>query len=240
MAVHAVDKTKFRTCQEQGFCRDNLRSSNTSDWIYIPGSLSPHSTDQSGAFKGQLGHSHDAETGMANFYLYIYENSSSIRLWIEDKENSPTERYSLPIGEIIQPMLIMPMNLLTLVQEESVTKISWMELEVSFCLILNHYPFFITFTQNSIPILIINKNSRLIFEQNGDRNHGNEGFLSVGFDIDFPQSTNLYGIPEHAAHFSLPATVRKEPHGMEEYISDPYRLFNLDVFEYELDSTMAL
>ncbi len=41
---------------------------------------------------------------------------------------------------------------------------------------------------------------------------------------------NVYGIPQHADTFSL-----KDTSG-----SDPYRLYNLDVFEYELWNPMAL
>ncbi|XP_048486007.1 neutral alpha-glucosidase AB [Plutella xylostella] len=56
---------------------------------------------------------------------------------------------------------------------------------------------------------------------------GNE---AVSLDVTFPQADNLYGIPEHTDKFALRSTVN----------SEPYRLFNLDVFEYELDSTMAI
>jgi alpha 1,3-glucosidase len=40
----------------------------------------------------------------------------------------------------------------------------------------------------------------------------------------------VYGIPQHADTFSLKDTTS----------TDPYRLYNLDVFEYELWNPMAL
>lgn len=58
------------------------------------------------------------------------------------------------------------------------------------------------------------------------------GPMSVGMDIYFPQSDYLYGIPEHADNFQLRDT---RPN-----IGDPYRLYNVDIFEYEIDSPMAL
>jgi alpha 1,3-glucosidase len=61
------------------------------------------------------------------------------------------------------------------------------------------------------------------------------GASSIGFDISFPGSKNVYGIPEHTTSFSLKAT-----RGPGASYSDPYRLYNLDVFEYILDSPMAL
>ncbi|KAI8826243.1 glycosyl hydrolases family 31-domain-containing protein [Fimicolochytrium jonesii] len=61
------------------------------------------------------------------------------------------------------------------------------------------------------------------------------GPASMGFDISFPGSSNVYGLPEHAANFSLLPT-----RGKGKVYDDPYRLYNLDVAEYILDSPMAL
>ena len=52
-------------------------------------------------------------------------------------------------------------------------------------------------------------------------------------DISFPGSNHVFGIPEHATDFVL-----KDTDGSQ--YDEPYRLFNLDVFEYELDVPMAL
>jgi alpha 1,3-glucosidase len=54
-------------------------------------------------------------------------------------------------------------------------------------------------------------------------------------DISFPRSSHVFGLPEHASSLELKATLGEGAH-----YSDPYRLYNLDVFEYELDETMAL
>jgi len=57
---------------------------------------------------------------------------------------------------------------------------------------------------------------------------------SIGFDITFPGFKNVYGIPQHTSPLSLKTT--KNGDGYDE----PYRLYNLDVFEYILDSPMAI
>lgn len=62
------------------------------------------------------------------------------------------------------------------------------------------------------------------------------GPTSVALDISLPHAAHVYGIPEHAAHFALPATRGAGAAAG----SDPYRLYNLDVFEYELENPMAL
>ncbi|XP_065564085.1 neutral alpha-glucosidase AB-like isoform X1 [Artemia franciscana] len=56
------------------------------------------------------------------------------------------------------------------------------------------------------------------------------GPSSFGVDLSFPGSNHVYGIPEHADSLALRDTLN----------GDPYRLYNLDVFEYELWSPMAL
>jgi alpha 1,3-glucosidase len=58
---------------------------------------------------------------------------------------------------------------------------------------------------------------------------------SVALDVTFPGYSHVFGIPEHADSLSL-----KETRGGEGNHADPYRLFNSDVFEYELKSPMTL
>ena len=61
------------------------------------------------------------------------------------------------------------------------------------------------------------------------------GPMSVGTDISFLGASEVYGIPEHATKMALKST--RGGHGA---YSEPFRLYNLDVFEYELDNSMAL
>ncbi|EKG19090.1 Glycoside hydrolase family 31 [Macrophomina phaseolina MS6] len=58
---------------------------------------------------------------------------------------------------------------------------------------------------------------------------------AVALDITFPDYAHVYGIPEHASSLSL-----KETRGGDGAYSEPYRLYNADVFEYEMDSPMTL
>ncbi|KAF2743555.1 glycoside hydrolase family 31 protein [Sporormia fimetaria CBS 119925] len=58
---------------------------------------------------------------------------------------------------------------------------------------------------------------------------------SVAMDITFPGYEHVFGIPEHATRLSLKTT-----RGGDGNYNEPYRLYNSDVFEYELDSPMTL
>ncbi|WPH03709.1 Hypothetical protein R9X50_00659200 [Acrodontium crateriforme] len=62
-----------------------------------------------------------------------------------------------------------------------------------------------------------------------------KGPEAVALDISFPGYQHVYGLAEHATPLSL-----KETRGGEGKYTDPYRLYNGDVFEYEMDSPMTL
>lgn len=70
------------------------------------------------------------------------------------------------------------------------------------------------------------------WEENFKGHHDSKpyGPEAIALDFSFPQASILFGIPEHADTFALKQTIGNEP----------YRLYNLDVFEYELDNGMAL
>ncbi|KAJ3012456.1 hypothetical protein HKX48_006277 [Thoreauomyces humboldtii] len=70
---------------------------------------------------------------------------------------------------------------------------------------------------------------------NGKVDSKPHGPASIGFDVSFVGSSNVYGIPQHAASYSLKST-----RGPTKAYEEPYRLYNLDVFEYVMDSPMAL
>ena len=63
------------------------------------------------------------------------------------------------------------------------------------------------------------------------------GPTALGFDVTFPRAAHVYGIPEHATSHSLKPT---DGSSTNKEFDQPYRLYNLDVFEYELDNPMSL
>ncbi|MBW0472288.1 hypothetical protein O181_012003 [Austropuccinia psidii MF-1] len=67
-----------------------------------------------------------------------------------------------------------------------------------------------------------------------------KGPESLALDITFPGYSHVYGIPEHASPLSLKTTRASPDAKATDAYTDPYRLWNLDVFEYEHDSEMAL
>ncbi|EFQ91733.1 hypothetical protein CFE70_006353 [Pyrenophora teres f. teres 0-1] len=62
-----------------------------------------------------------------------------------------------------------------------------------------------------------------------------KGPEAIAMDISFPGYAHVFGIPEHATRLSLKTT-----RGGDDAYTEPYRLFNADVFEYLIDSPMTL
>jgi mannosyl-oligosaccharide alpha-1,3-glucosidase len=62
-----------------------------------------------------------------------------------------------------------------------------------------------------------------------------KGPESVAMDITFPEASHVFGLAEHTGPLSL-----KETRGGDGNYDQPYRMYNSDVFEYELDSPMTL
>ncbi|GHJ85091.1 hypothetical protein NliqN6_1493 [Naganishia liquefaciens] len=60
-----------------------------------------------------------------------------------------------------------------------------------------------------------------------------KGPEAFSVDISFPGVEHIFGLAEHASPLSLPSTDGGR-------YTEPYRLWNVDIFEYEHDSTMAL
>ncbi|KAJ7033377.1 glycoside hydrolase family 31 protein [Mycena alexandri] len=62
-----------------------------------------------------------------------------------------------------------------------------------------------------------------------------KGPESLSLDISFPSHGTIYGIPQHATRLALPTTAGDSP-----TFTEPYRLYNADVFEYLASSPMSL
>ncbi|KAH7315741.1 hypothetical protein KP509_21G063300 [Ceratopteris richardii] len=113
---------------------------------------------------------------------------------------------------------------------------------------LQHKPFQIRIQDGEKCLLSFNSNGLFNFEQLREKKEGDEweesfrthtdsrpyGPQSISFDVTFHGAEHVYGIPEHATNLAL------RPTRGPEITSEPYRLFNLDVFEYIEDSPFGL
>ncbi|KAG6657274.1 hypothetical protein I3843_04G072800 [Carya illinoinensis] len=117
--------------------------------------------------------------------------------------------------------------------------------------VLRHDPFevYVREKGNGNRVISLNSHGFFDFEQLRTKREGEEweerfrshtdsrpyGPQSISFDVSFYGADFVYGIPEHATSLALKPT--RGP-GVED--SEPYRLFNLDVFEYIHDSPFGI
>lgn len=128
----------------------------------------------------------------------------------------------------------------------------------SLCLVLSFKPIKLTIYKDNQPVVVLNDNQFLNIEhyRRKEENHEHlnpeletafDMFLdsfrdsiadsvplgpeAIAVDVTLAGFTHAYGIPEHADSLSLKSTTDTP---------SPYRLFNVDIFEYETDSRMPM
>ncbi|KAJ8921709.1 hypothetical protein NQ315_010619 [Exocentrus adspersus] len=85
-------------------------------------------------------------------------------------------------------------------------------------------PFNLTVHRDGKAVIKVNSGQLLTFEEDPG--------TAIALDFAFPQALRAYGLPEHADNLALKTTTTKG--------SEPYRLYNIDRYGYEVHSTQAL
>ncbi|KAF5751733.1 Glycosyl hydrolases family 31 protein isoform 1 [Tripterygium wilfordii] len=117
--------------------------------------------------------------------------------------------------------------------------------------VLRHDPFevYVREKGRNVRVVSLNSHSLFDFEQLRTKKEGEDweerfkghtdtrpyGSQSISFDVSFYEADFVSGIPEHATSLAL-----KPTRGPDVEHSEPYRLFNLDVFEYVHESPFGL
>ncbi|KAF0403443.1 glycosyl hydrolases family 31-domain-containing protein [Gigaspora margarita] len=195
------------------------------------------------------------------FELYILE-IGAVRIRINEKNPLKPRYDKVKDWALVQdPLITLEYNQIP--SKAGVTSFSFGK-EKNQTISIYHSPFRVEFLVDDIPTIILNDRGFLNFEhlrdeesntespsetnqsssKNSVQNVGTSGDKldpklngpgSIGLDISFPGYSHVYGIPQHASSLSL-----KETRGGTGAYSDPYRLYNLDIFGYAIDSPQAL
>ncbi|XP_016444332.2 putative glucan 1,3-alpha-glucosidase [Nicotiana tabacum] len=251
-SAYSWKKEEFRNCNQTPFCK-RARSRKH-------GSCNLRATDVSisdGDLIAKLVHKEEnPESEQPNKPLVLtlsaYQDGV-MRVKIDEDQNlnRPKKRFEVP--EVIEEDFLNKKLWLTRVKEEEIDGVSSVVyLSDGYEGVLRHDPFevFVREKSSGKRVLSINSNGLFDFEQLREKKEGDDweekfrshtdtrpfGPQSVSFDVSFYGADYVYGIPEHATSFALKPTRGPD---MEEF-SEPYRLFNLDVFEYLHESPFGL
>ncbi|XP_057728755.1 probable glucan 1,3-alpha-glucosidase [Arachis stenosperma] len=254
--VHSWKKEEFRTCHQTPFCkRARSRTSSTSTPL-----VATDVTISDGNLIAKLVAKSKQEETQQNtnpllLSLSVYQNGV-VRVTIDEDRslNPPKSRFHVPdvvVSEFQSTKLwLQRVTQETLDGDDSPSSVVYVS--DGFDAVLRHDPFEVFVRDKSngnTRVVSMNSHGLFDFEQlkvkgEGDdwgesfRSHHDKrpyGPQSISFDVTFHGADFVYGIPEHATSLALKPT--KGP-GVEE--SEPYRLFNLDVFEYIHDSPFGL
>ncbi|KAJ8944816.1 hypothetical protein NQ318_013152 [Aromia moschata] len=242
----AVDKNNFKSCDQSSFCR-RLRGVKPDDSKYEIDLDSLQALDN--AVEAKL---INTEAG-AEFKLSLTALAGNIFRLQVDEVNPLHPRYRPQYALNGEPQ-VAKLEVLDRNKESIVVQSGDNKAAIYF------KPLKVEFFKNDVLVSVVNGRGLFTFEhyrtkapenvgegeveqpkedpgaweENFKAHHDSKprGPSAVGLDVTFPGALRAYGLPEHADRLALRTTA---PGGL-----DPYRLYNLDVFEYEVDSTMAI
>ncbi|KAE9553720.1 hypothetical protein FO519_003075 [Halicephalobus sp. NKZ332] len=232
--VVSVDKGNFKTCEQASFCKRHRNQEKLANYVVDPSSVKINETGLEGVLT--------SDVNKLKLEVVLLEDSS-LRILVN--ELGPSLRPRFQPSEALDGT---PKQA-KLSAEEKTSESASFSTQNGYKIVLNFQPFRIDiFNKRNELIASINSKNLLKFEHFREKGAeaGEDGFWeetfkshrdskpfgssSIGLDISFIGFKFLYGLPEHSDSFALRSTT-----GIE-----PYRLYNLDVFEYELNNQMSL
>eukprot|EP00928_Gymnodinium_smaydae_P005920 TRINITY_DN12051_c0_g2_i1.p1 TRINITY_DN12051_c0_g2~~TRINITY_DN12051_c0_g2_i1.p1 ORF type:complete len:1044 (-),score=239.32 TRINITY_DN12051_c0_g2_i1:202-3246(-) len=269
--ARAVDRSKFRTCDQGSFCRRYRK------WVSRPNleaplwNVVPDSMQQtSNGYTFQVKHTQEAESHL-DLHLNIF-STGVIRFRLKER-NALHPRYELVKGDVVVEPEPAPAAGLSAETRSNGVAISFQTSSGSKCTaFLQWESLKLTVSVGDRVLQTLNARNFLNFERyrapkayrppdsktseagadavvvdaaahphdldknglweesfGGHEDKKPRGPASVGMDVTFEGDVpSLFGLPEHATKANLP------------FYDEPYRFYNLDVFEYEIDNPMAL
>ncbi|CAK0859898.1 unnamed protein product [Prorocentrum cordatum] len=258
-AASAVDASKFRTCEQGSFCRRYRkyveRISQSGEYAHLldPGSI---------ALEGQTLHAKILSTAgtsprplqlRASFFKDGAEGSCGIaRLSIREDDAGLYPRFQVREGDVVVAGLVPDEVTLTTSLEDG-TSLLKAAGPGDCSLLLRHRPLEVAISAGGHVLQRLNERHLLNYEQYRARADPPRGKLvdatdvdaeglweesfgdfvdtkprgpaAVGLDVSFESAPTIVGLAEHTASLHL----------AKPRFAEPYRLFNLDVFEYEVN-----
>lgn len=261
----AVDVNKFRTCEQGSFCRryrkyvSRIEGSQGSEFAHAfePSSIKSHGN----TVTAKLLQTNDASVRPLLLDIRFFQDAVSghagiVRIQINE-EASLHRRFQLQEGDVVMkesdlkpdPVNVLPEGAVTIIKSTAPG-----DCQVT----IRHKPFEIEFAAGHHVLQKVNSRHLLNFERyrqkeapahaglvdatdvdnsdlweerfGGHTDSKPRGPAAVGLDVSFQASPDVVGLAEHATGLKLGANG----------FSEPYRMYNLDVFEYALDVPMAL
>jgi alpha 1,3-glucosidase len=253
MICLAVKRHEFKTCKDLGFCqRSRLLARQSSlkvQYSVLESSISDSPTGVQFYLRSEANPSFHLKTRIS----HLENNILSVQI---EEEAASRKRYSDQSDLVFNKTALRYLPNVKKLQNG----LEWSQGQFKY--VLSFKPFNIQGFVQDVLVYVVNDRNLLNFERTRNKDEScvkKDEFIqdstcldgdfqlweekwssfvdpnvfgpsSVGIDVTWVNTENVYGIPEHADSLALRDTENDEP----------YRLYNLDVFEYELNERMAL
>lgn len=253
-AVFSWKKEEFRDCDQTPFCkRARTRKPGSCSLVAYDVDIFNGELTAKLIPKNQEDQNDQNPTKPLVLSISVYQGGI-MRLKVDEdpKSDPPKKRFEVPdviLPEFLDKKLWLQRFSTETIGGDSISS-SVVYLSDGHEAVLRHDPFEVFIRDKTgNRVLSLNSHGLFDFEQLQKKKEGDDweerfrghtdtrpyGPQSISFDVSFYGADHVYGIPEHATSLALKPTRGPGVEG-----SEPYRLFNLDVFEYEHDSPFGI
>ena len=247
--VESVDRGNFKTCNEASFCR-RLRGAgggSKSPYVVSPDTL--EIDESAGTIQALIVNTESEDpNNPVKLRLELFALEGGIIRFKINEAYPIKERVEVPYALVED---IPSQTRLKVVHKDASSLTiqcgsDGIQDELKKKVVLTYDPFKLDFYTGDR--LIVSANPRGLFTIEHMRNKSDQdvweekykshsdsrpyGPTAIGMDFSFTNFEHIFGLPEHADNFDLDDTSTGN--------GEPYRLYNLDVFQYELNERMAL
>ncbi|CAG9463759.1 unnamed protein product [Pedinophyceae sp. YPF-701] len=251
-AIGAAFKAdEFKTCAQAHFCKRNRGKFGIDHFVVQPSTVSVSGNVVTGKVFNKK------DNVQLPLTIEAYDGIFRIRV-DEAQRHGVTPRFQVP-EVLVNDFLSRPATLTTKSKTADGVEASVAGSSPALTLSVRFAPFSVVMARDGAPALTFNARAGFSFEHRREKRPDDEdgmweesfrshrdskprGPESIAFDMTYHDVAGLYGIPEHAADFKLKPTARldAQSEGGVSFLSEPFRLYNLDVFEHLTYSPFSL
>jgi len=240
LAADGVDRHNFKTCKDSGFCKRLRGDEAVADSVFKVDPSVVVGDDDTVVQATLVNTANDVRFKLE---LWPIRQSDGGLFRVTIREAYPLKERFQPAKEVLVSETPEVARWKTI--EQSSDMIHVCVGESGDCAKVHFNPFKLEFLRSGQVLVVGNANGKMVFEETKQRGEGEaaetesfkghtdtrpNGNTAVRLDFTFMDVKHIYGLPEHTDGLALKDTEN----------GDPYRLYNLDVFEYELNERMAL
>eukprot|EP00878_Enallax_costatus_P018240 GHUV01019193.1.p1 GENE.GHUV01019193.1~~GHUV01019193.1.p1 ORF type:complete len:724 (+),score=171.12 GHUV01019193.1:190-2361(+) len=233
----AFKEADFKKCASSGFCTRN-RGVKGTQYSVDPGTVKVEGADLSATLT--------SKAASQSFNLTVRAYGPTVRIIVDEHASEHPPRYQIP--DVLMSTL---QQQTTKWASSQATAHTWTGSIGDVTVKLTFASFKLEVLVGGKSAVVLNSRSMFNFEHprkkqegdpadwweetfNGHQDSKPAGPEAISIDMTFSGSQHVYGIPERATNLAL------KPTAGSGVVSEPYRLYNLDVFEYEHSSPFGL